>query len=198
MEVLHEKISDLFNKIMPFSPEEIQLIATNAKLITIPKKTIIANKGKICNEMYYVISGCLRLYYEKEDQEINCFFFHEGLFCTVFASFMMQKPSEQILETVEDTVCLMLHHNHLKELYTTVPKMNVILRVILMERYANAHDIIGSFILDNPEKRYIKFNEKYPLLVNRLPDYHIASYLGITPKSLSRLKKRIYSKAITK
>lgn len=127
--------------------------------------------------------------------EVNGFFFHEGLFCTAFGSFMMQRPSNQIMETIEDTVALRISFQELQNLYTEVPKMNALVRNIVEERYTNAHDIISSYVLDTPEERYLKYKDRYPKLVNRIPEYHVASYLGITPKSLSRLKKRVYKNA---
>ncbi|MFK7971457.1 MAG: Crp/Fnr family transcriptional regulator [Bacteroidia bacterium] len=189
-----QSIVEVFNAFVPISQEELGAIVQKAKVLKIPKKTRLLDMGETCDKMYFIISGCLRLYYVKGDVERNCFFFHENLFCTAFGSFMMQRPSNQIMETVEDTVCLMITFDELEEIYKVLPKMNLIVRKILEERYTNAHDIISSFILHNPEERYLEFIKKYPLLVNRIPEYHIASYLGITPKSFSRLKGRIHSK----
>ena len=184
-----------FNKFFPLTNEELAIITKNAQLVKIRKKTRILNLGETCRDMYFVISGCLRLFYQKDENEINCFFFHEGLFCTAFGSFMMQRPSNQIMETIEDCICLKITFNELQNLYTELPKMNILVRRIVEERYTNAHDMISSFVLDNPEERYLKFQQRYPKLINRIPHYHIASYIGITPKSLSRLKTRIYQNA---
>jgi len=161
-----QNISKIFNEFVPLSKEEFAIIVRQAKLINVPKKTKLLKIGEVCNHMYFVLSGCLRLYYIKEEISRNCFFFHENLFCTAFGSFMMRRPSNQILETI-----------------------------ILEERYANAHDILSSFILHSPEERYLEFINKYPLLVNRIPEYHISSYLGITPKSFSRLKGRLRNRS---
>lgn len=189
-----QDIFKAFNSFVPLTEEEIRIIVKPAEVLKIPKKTKLLEIGKVCNNMYFIVSGCLRLYYLKDIKERNCFFFHENLFCTAFGSFMMQRPSDQILETIEDTICLSVTHDAFEKMYVELPKMNVIVRKILEERYTNAHDIISSFILHSPEERYEEFLQKYPLLVNRLPDYHIASYIGITPKSFSRLKSRYLRK----
>lgn len=197
-----ESIIKVFNTFVPISKRELGIIVRKAKVLNLPKKTKILQMGEVCNHMYFVVKGCLRLFYlkPKKDEvvERNCFFFHEGLFCTAFGSFMMQRPSDQIMETIEDTVCLCITHEELEEIYDLMPKMNVIVRKIVEERYTNAHDIIASFILHSPEQRYLEFIKKYPMLVNRIPEYHISSYLGITPKSFSRLKKRLYQKQKSK
>ena len=187
----NKTILEIFNSIIPLNSKEIELIFQKAKVESFTKKTTLLKLNHTCNHMYFVISGCLRLYYLKDDVERNCFFFHENNFCTAFGSFMQQRPSNQILQTIEDTTCLTISHADLEILYTLVPKMNTLVRKILEERYTNAHDIISSFILHNPEERYLEFINKYPLLVNRIPEYHISSYIGITPKSFSRLKGRI-------
>lgn len=179
---------------MPIAESSLMRIVKNAELLQFPKKTKMLEIGQVCDKMYFVLKGCLRLYYQKDDAEINCFFFHENLFCTAFGSFMMRRKSNQIMETMEDTVMLAISFEELQKLYEEVPEMNMLVRKILEERYTNAHDIISSYVLDNPEQRYEHFKEKYPALVNRIAEHHVASYLGITPKSLSRLKKRIYAK----
>lgn len=188
------EIFKTFNDFVPITKEDLGIIVSRAKVLKLPKKTKLLNLGETCDKMYFIISGCLRLYYVKGDTERNCFFFHENLFCTAFGSFMMQRPSNQILETIEDTLCLMVTFEEFEKMYEELPKMNVIVRKILEERYTNAHDIISSFILHTPEERYLEFINRYPLLVNRIPEYHISSYLGITPKSFSRLKGRIRNK----
>ncbi|MEM9545413.1 MAG: Crp/Fnr family transcriptional regulator [Bacteroidota bacterium] len=193
-----DAIFKVFKSFVPINEQELKVIVKRASVVHLPKKTKILQIGEVCNHMYFVISGCLRLYYLKKKNEDyierNCFFFHEGLFCTAFGSFMMQRPSDQIMETIEDTTCLCITYDELEEIYEVMPKMNVVVRKIVSERYANAHEIIASFILQSPEQRYLGFIDKYPKLVNRIPDYHISSYLGITPKSFSRLKKRLYQK----
>jgi CRP/FNR family transcriptional regulator, anaerobic regulatory protein len=191
----YESLLKTFSKLGSLNESDFLRIVKNAKLVKWPKKTQILDIGQICNEMYFIIKGCLRLYYLKDIKEINCFFFHEGLFCTAFGSFMMQRESNQIMETVEETICLCITFDELQVLYQEVPAMNTLVRKILEERYTNAHDIISSYILDTPEERFEMFHKKYPVLINRLPEYHIASYLGITAKSLSRLKRRFMVKA---
>lgn len=187
-------VANAFSSVMPFSETSLLRIVKNAEILKIPKKTQILGIGETCRKMYFVVKGCLRLYYLKEGDEINCFFFHENLFCTAFGSFMAQRPSNQIMETMEDSIMLAISYEELQQLYKDVPEMNELVRKIVEERYTNAHDIISSYVLDNPEQRFEKFQQKYPALINRIPEYHIASYLGITPKSLSRMKKRIFTK----
>lgn len=192
------KLKSAFSRFIDLSDSEIGLITRSAVIEHFPRKTMLLAENEVCKRLYFVFSGCIRLYYIKKDgQEVNCFFFHEGLFCTAFGSFMQQRKSNQYMEAIEDTTCISISFEELEYLYDALPKMNIMVRKILEERYTNAHDIISSYILDSAESRYRKFSNRYPMLANRLPEYHISSYLGITPKSLSRLKKRI-AKKVTK
>lgn len=190
-----QEVSKTFSRFVTLGEGELKTIVSRAKVINIEKKTQLLRQGEVCNKMYFVLSGCLRLYYVKNEVERNCFFFHENMFCTAFGSFMMRRPAHQILESIEDCVCLMINYSDFDKIYDELPIMNVLVRKILEERYANAHDIISSFILHTPEERFLEFVSKYPLLVNRIPEYHISSYIGITPKSFSRLKSRLRTKA---
>ena len=188
-------ISDVLNSFVQVNEDELSIILERASFLTIPKKTKILELGKVCDKLYFILSGCIRLYYiNNEGIERNCFFFHENLFCTAFSSFVNQRPSRRIMETLESTSCLMMTHQALETIYKEFPKMNLIVRKILEERYSNAHDIAASFILHSAEDRYLKFIDENPQLANRIPEYHLSSYLGITPKSFSRLKARLREK----
>ena len=194
------KIKKIFSQFGEVTDADLGLILSKVNIEQFNRKEILLDLDSVCTKMYFVLEGCLRLYYLRDGVERNCFFFHENMFCTAFGSFMMERPSNQILQTIEDTTCIAISFNDLNNIYLHFPKMNYIVRKILEERYTNAHDIISAFILYTPEERYQAFIDNYPLLVNRIPEYHIASFIGITPKSFSRLKRRrqVNQKKVTK
>jgi CRP/FNR family transcriptional regulator, anaerobic regulatory protein len=159
---------------------------------SIPEKHILCSEGQVAKDIYFISKGLIRLYYfKKTGEEVTGFLFKENLFASSFESFLRQKPSKQILETLEPCRLLVLTHEKLQQLYREVPAMNQMVRIVLEERFINAQQILSSFILDTPEERYKKFIENHPDLVLRVPLHIIASYLGITPVSLSRIRKRI-------
>ena len=157
----------------------------------VPKKFILTEEGKIARELYFIINGLVRLYYTKDGEEITGFIFREGLFASSYDSFLRQAPSIQTLETLEDCDLLVISHNRLQQLYEELPKMNTVVRKVAEQRFIHAQQVLSSFILDNPEERYRKFAAQHGDLLLRVPHHMIATYLGITPVSLSRIRKRI-------
>jgi CRP-like cAMP-binding protein len=157
----------------------------------VPKKFVLAEEGRISRELYFIVKGLVRLYYTKDGEEITGFIFREGLFASSYDSFLRQAPSIQTLETLEDCDLLVIHYNRLQQLYEELPKMNIVVRKIAEQRFINAQQVLSSFILDSPEERYRKFRAQHGDLLLRVPHHMIASYLGITPVSLSRIRKRM-------
>ena len=157
----------------------------------VPKKFTLVDYGQITRELFFINKGLLRLYYKKDGEEITGFIFREGLFASSYDSFLRQAPSIQYLETLEDCELLVLRHEKMEELYRILPKINIFTRKVAEQRFINAQMILSSFLLDTPEERYVKFVEHNADLLLRVPHHLIASYLGITPVSMSRIRKRI-------
>jgi CRP/FNR family transcriptional regulator, anaerobic regulatory protein len=148
-------------------------------------------QGKIAREVYFINKGLLRLFYNKDGEEITAFIFREGLFAASYDSFLRAAPSIQVLETLEDAELLVISKEQLDQLTEQVPRMNILLRKVAEQRFINAQQVLSSFILDSPEERYRKFSEQHGDLLLRVPHHLIASYLGITPVSFSRIRKRV-------
>jgi len=160
----------------------------------VPKKFVLVKTNDIANEIYFLNKGVLRLFYEKDGEEITAFIYSENLFASSYESFLRQSKSIQCIDALEDCELLVLSYQSMHELYQEVPKFNIITRIVAEQRFINAQQILSSFILDSPEERYIKFTKQFPDLIQRVPQHIIASYLGITPVSLSRIRKRIFEK----
>jgi CRP-like cAMP-binding protein len=106
-------------------------------------------------------------------------------------SFFSQVPGTQIIETLEECELLVLTHSSLEQLYADVPKMNIFVRKILEQRMAFAQKVVASLIINKPQDRYSSYQQLHPDLENRIPQHILASYMGITPVSLSRIRKRL-------
>ena len=124
-------------------------------------------------------------------KEITGFIFQEHMFCGSHESFFSQVPSMQVLETLEPCELLVLSFESLQELYEKVPKMNTMVRKLLEQRMANAQKVVASLIMNKPEDRYRSLLELHPEWVHRVPQQVLATYLGITPVSLSRIRRRL-------
>lgn len=174
-----------------FSKQEKNIIKDYLTLKTFPKQTTLVDLGKVSQEVYFILKGCLRFYYITDDgREITGFVFQENMFAGSHDSFFNQVPSLQILETIEASEVLTLSFSGLSELYRKVPKMNEFVRKLLQHRFSVAQTVVASLIINKPEERYRQIIEQQPDLVNRIPLHVLATYIGITPVSLSRIRAR--------
>ncbi len=182
------------NALAPFTEADWGLLQAAFVEKQFPRKTVLVSAGAIVREVYFVIDGCLRLYYEKDGADISAFFFTEGQFAGAYDSFITQTPSPHFVETLEPCRVLSLSFETMQRLYGQVPAMNELVRKVMEYRFVELHQLFTAFILDSPEQRYEHLLQHRPDLLQRVPLHHIATYLGITPISLSRIRKRIMSR----
>ena len=189
---MFEQFWNTVEQFVSFSPKEKQSVQNHLIIRDVPKHHILVDLGQVAREVYFVNKGCVRFYYLTDDgKEITGFIFVENMFGGSHESFFSQTPSIQVVETLEASELVVLPYEGLHELFVTVPKMNVFMRKLLTQRMANAQKVVASLIMNKPEERYTSMLELYPQLVNRIPQQVLATYLGITPVSLSRIRKRI-------
>lgn len=187
---LFQFVSDFIN----LTPEE-KIIFQNAFYFKeVPKNQTLITEGQVANELYFINKGLLRLFYFNEGSYVTAYIFRDHLFASSYESFLQASPSNQYLETLEDCELLILTRDKLDELYEELPKINILTRKIAEQRFINAQKILSSFILDSPEVRYKKFVASNNDLLQRVPQHIIASFLGITSVSLSRIRKRLMKK----
>ena len=157
----------------------------------VPKKFTLVREGQVARELFFVNRGCLRFYYNRDGDEVTGFIFLENLFATALDSFLQQEPSTQIVETLEDSELLVVSYDNLQRLYDYSVNFQIFGRKLAEQRLVNAQRILSSYILDSPEERYRKLLATQPEWLQRVPQHYLASFLGITPVSLSRIRKRI-------
>jgi CRP-like cAMP-binding protein len=188
-----EKIN-IFRQFTDFNDSELEIIVPSFEEKKFKKKSILLNIGKVSNEVFYLINGCIRLYCEKNGEELSTYFFTENMFAGSYDSFLSRKPSKVAIETLEDCEVLVLTHESLESLYQVFPKMNEFTRMAIEQRFVLLHDLFISYLLNSPEERYLMLIKDRPELLQRIPQHQIASFLGITPVSLSRIRNRVLNK----
>jgi CRP-like cAMP-binding protein len=163
-------------------------------------KTRKLNKGDffnmqqmVCNDLGLIAKGIFRIYYHdpntKEDK--NVYFFSENQFVVSFRSFVSRHPCWYFIEAMEDSEISFISYEHLNALYETHPNWGTFGRILAESFFNIAQTRTEEFIFFSHEQRYIRLLEQHPHIVERIPAYHISSYLGITNPSLSRIRKRI-------
>jgi len=184
-------LEDLLKKTAGFTNAETTIVLNCFVPSILKKKTVILKTGDTAKEIYFVTKGCLRLFYEKEGKDISAYFFTENMFAGAYDSFVSQRASRHSIETFEDCEILKLSRSKLNKLYSQLPKMNEFIRKIIEARFFDLHNLFTSQILDSPEERYVNLLRTRGDLIKRIPQHHIATFLGITPASLSRIRRRI-------
>jgi CRP-like cAMP-binding protein len=147
----------------------------------------------VCNDLGLVVKGIFRIYYNDPvtSEEKNIFFFSENQFIVSFRSFITRYPCYYYIEAMEDSEIIVIAYHDLNSLYDSHPNWGKFGRLLaeLFFNYSQART--EEFLFNSPEERYIKMLDEHPNIVNRIPAYHISSYLGIANPSLSRIRKRI-------
>jgi CRP-like cAMP-binding protein len=186
-----EPLLNYFERLIPLNKEEKELVTQKFRPRLYRKKQYVLQDGDVCMQMNFVVRGCLRMY--KTDEQGNTHilqFATENYWINDLGSFHSEKPSELIIEALEDTVVLQINRNDLISLYTQAPKFDRIFRVLIENSFVSLQKRLLQNISSTAEERYLSFLDVYPHLVNRLLQIQIASFLGITPEFLSRLRNK--------
>jgi CRP-like cAMP-binding protein len=155
------------------------------------KKDHLFKEGQICSANYFVLKGCLRLYYitEQGTEQIVQFAI-DNWWLTDYMSFDSQKPSQFNIQAVEATDVIVLEKKMQEELFAKVPKMERYFRIILQKAFAASVMRLRYIFTQSGEERFHHFNDSFPEFVQRVPQYMLASYLGFTPEFLSKIRAR--------
>ncbi|APU95085.1 cyclic nucleotide-binding protein [Sphingobacterium sp. B29] len=183
---------DYFNKLAPLLNEDKILISKFFKSRFYRKRQYILQQGDICNSFSFVVKGCLRMYKADQKGDIHIIqFATENWWMIDLGSFQNKEKSELNIEAIEDTWTLQIDSDDLIRLYEIAPKFNFIFRILIEKSFVSLQKRLLQNISSTAEERYKGFAESYPHLINRLPQVQIASFLGITPEFLSRLKSKL-------
>jgi len=145
-------------------------------------------------DMHFVLDGMIRAFVVKNGEEITWSFFGKEDIAIDFSSFITGEPSRLSYEALERTVCIALSQETIRALYDKYPMMNKVGRILTEKGFLKHHKRSRAFLLDTPEERYLDLLNEQPELLQRVAQRHIATYLGIKPESLSRIKKRLQQK----
>ncbi len=177
------------------SLEEARDLDALVPIRTFKKGTVLLEAGQVATDSYFCITGCVHLYYHVDGNERTTAFYTEGQSIASLKSFVNQVPADHYLACVEECTLAVWAYTAEKELFRRHPRLESFCRITVENDFGDAQDALASFITKTPEQRYLDLLTARPDLVQRVPQYLLASYLGVTPESLSRIRKRIVSKA---
>ena len=160
------------------------------KQIEIPAKTTLLEEGEISKKMFFVEKGCLRTWINNNGKDITTQFFFEGSGVSSIESFMTNKPSLYSIETIEPCVLQTITQKEFQEALMSLPDIKDNILEHLFQRLLQSQNLFFSYLKNSPQKRYEELIKQHPYIIQRIPQHYIASYLGITSVSLSRIRNR--------
>lgn len=189
---MFEQLRANLSRFVELSEPEFEEFAAKMKPKTLEKNDFILREGEVCSKVIFINTGCLRYYFTVDGMEKTGQFFFESNWYTDLESFLSGEPSEQNIQALENTQCLVIHKTDLHQLYDQSHKFERIGRLLIEQGFLGLRQ--KNKILTNlsPEERYLNLLQSRPKVVERIQQIYIASYLGIQPESLSRIRKRIF------
>lgn len=188
------QIRKYFNKLLPLTDEE-----WNAYAECLSQKHVSANQhlleaGKTCDFIAFIEKGSFRFYFTQKGSEIVTAFFFTGDFLSNYRSFITQLPSTHHIQSLSESTIWTIKREQQMILYNKYPKFERLGRIIAENLYLSVAKRLDSFLYETPEERYRELLLRGSRLLQDVPQYMLASYLGISPESLSRIRKRISTK----
>ncbi|MES2648085.1 MAG: Crp/Fnr family transcriptional regulator [Bacteroidota bacterium] len=185
-----EKLLTYLNSIYSLSPELQEHLFGILKQQTLSRKQYLLKAEQVCNNIYFISKGLVRCFYNKEDQEVNTWFMKEDDVIVSVESFFYQKKSKEFIQAIEDTELHSISYEELEYIYHTFPEFNFVARILLQKYYTLSEQRLYSLRMQRSQERYRYLMDYYPELILRVPAKFLASYLGITEETLSRIRSK--------
>ena len=186
------KLRSSINNFLPINNEEWELLAPHVYERHLSKRDCFANEGKVAKEIGFVVEGTMRHYYTKDGEERTTYFYFENHFVASYISCINQQPSHLTIEALTACKLLVFPYAILKELYQKSHTWERFGRLIAEYLAIGLEERMTGLLLLSPEERYYELlKSNKAKIIERIPQHYIASYLGITPVSLSRIRNRV-------
>ncbi len=190
-----ESLFSAFNKYIPLTDEEKEALRACISERHLRRRQFLLQEGEICKHYTFVVEGCFKKFHvDSKGVEHNLQFIAENDWITEIDSVHNIKPSRVFIEAIEPSTVLQIAQGDLYHLLSNYQKMERIFRVIIEDRYVALEHRLLQTISETAEERYLSFLEQYRSLALRLPNTQIASYLGVTPEFLSKIRGNLSKK----
>ncbi|MBE1443864.1 CRP-like cAMP-binding protein [Paenibacillus sp. OAS669] len=190
--MLKEILFKYLRKYTSFSEEEQQVIASEIQVDEYKKGSILLRQGDIPTKCYFILKGCIRQYaVDASGREVTSNFYTEEQAVVIYNEHSESKSSNYMLTCLEDCVLVVGNLATINDTYNKYPQLESMTNRMTVEIFGSVQEDFANFIASSPEERFKSLLHKRPGLIDRVPQHQLASYLGVTPESLSRIKKRI-------
>ena len=181
-------LDQCLDKVYPFSPPTKELMKSCFKLSEFPAKTVLIKEGEISKKLYFIAKGCLRSYYEQKVKEVTLWFGNEGDFFTCFRSMINNEPGHENIFLSEDCAFYEISSDTFKKLAKENQEVNNFYTKVMEESYLYWENRVMMLLFFTAKERYANLMQKSPFVLQRFSLSQIASYLGITQETLSRIR----------
>lgn len=193
MENMSDILFKYMSKLTSLSEDEQQAIVNEIHIDECKKGTVLFRQGEVSTKCYFILKGCIRQYaIDEEGNEVTSNFYTEEQAIAIFNHHKLDKSSDYTIVCVEDSVVVVGDLDTEKDMYTKYTQLESMTRKMIEENFGQVQAEFAAFIASSPEERFKKLLLNRPTLIDRVPQHQLASYLGITPESLSRIKKRMH------
>jgi CRP-like cAMP-binding protein len=190
--VILQPLIEHFKNYIPLNEEEKKLFEGRITQRNIKRRQMILQEGFVCKHYSFVVKGCFRMYgVDAKGTEHNIQFAAENDWIADIGSFHSERPSKLFIEAIEASIILQIEKQDLYFLYRSIPKLDRIFKVIVENKFVELQNHVLQNISSTAQERYLNFLEQYPQLALRLPNTQIASYIGITPEFLSKIRSEL-------
>jgi CRP/FNR family transcriptional regulator, anaerobic regulatory protein len=188
------QILQSIKSIVSLSKEEEAAFASILEVKQYKKKDFLLREGQICNKVFFINSGCTRIFYNVDGLENTIQFFFADRWYTDYTSFLTGQATSENMQALEPCEVVQVGKSDLYKLYDTHPVFDRVGRVMAENAFQSISQLNKMLTNEEPEERYLNLLKQRPELVEKIPQHYLASYLGIQPQSLSRIRKRIFQK----
>ncbi len=187
-------LQKLFSNYVSFDEKEWQLFIELSKIKHINKGDFFVKEGEKNSDFGVIISGCMRYFYLKNGEEFTGEFWQENEIIGSYEGLILNQPSTLFIEAIEDCSIVTLSYPKMKELSLEIKKLDKVIVAILEKFLVESQRRIASYITETAEERYLRLRREMPGIEDRVHQKYIASFVGVTPVTLSRIRSRLAKK----
>ncbi|WP_430412676.1 Crp/Fnr family transcriptional regulator [Kordia sp.] len=192
MQETNSIVYEIYSKELSFTKREILFIESKYERVQFEKGTIILKSGKFIKHQYFVFDGCLRTFLiSKSGKEHTIQFAIKNWWISDYIGYFSESKAVLNIECIQEATLYKISKDDMEEIYAKIPKTESYIRKKLERSFASFQKRILANLSQSAKERYLNFTQEYPNIEQYVKNYHIASYLGITTESLSRIRKEI-------
>jgi CRP-like cAMP-binding protein len=191
---MDNRLINYFLKITNLTAEETKVLAESMVIKNFNRNDYLVKEGQSINDTYFILDGCVRQFKILEGNDITTNLYTENQWIISLENFERKTTSKYNLVCMENTTVVIGNEQKAQELFKQFPRFETISRQIMETVFMEQQNLMTSYITDKPEQRYLKLLETRPDIFQRVPQYDIATYIGVKPESLSRIRKKLHKK----